>query len=38
MNSKNDMSTDEVIAKIESGELSSCSFDSFTEYVKAMEE
>lgn len=38
MGSIDDMSTKEVIAKIESGVLSSCSYDSFTDYVKAMEE
>ena len=33
-----DMSTDEIMAKVESGEIESCQYNSFTEYVKGMEE
>ena len=31
------MSAEEVIRKVETGELSSCKYNSFAEYVKAME-
>ena len=32
-----DMSSDEIIQKVENGEIESCEYHSFTEYVKAME-
>ena len=38
MNDTSSMSAEEVIQKVESGELSSCEYGSITEYIKAMEE
>ena len=32
-----DMSPEEIVKKVESGEIKSCSYSSFAEYVRAME-
>lgn len=32
------MSPEEIVKKVESGEINSCTYNSFAEYVRAMEE